>query len=90
MIAKSKAEEYHLTGLQKIFKRLRKYDLNLNPNKCVFGATDKLLRFIVSRRGIEIDPSKIKAITGMPTPKTKRELEGSWDASITLVVSLPN
>lgn len=47
MIPKSRAKEDHLTALQKIFVRLRKYDLKLNPNKCVFDASScKLLSFI--------------------------------------------
>lgn len=33
MIAKSHAEEEHLTNLQKLFERLRKFRLRLNPNK---------------------------------------------------------
>lgn len=36
MIPKSIIEDDHLIDLQKIFKLLRKYDLNLNPNRCVF------------------------------------------------------
>lgn len=34
MIAKSMIEEHHLVDLKELFKRLRKYDLKLNPNKC--------------------------------------------------------
>jgi len=37
MIAKSKTEEEHLVNLQKLFERLRKYRLRLNPTKCTFG-----------------------------------------------------
>lgn len=56
---------------------MRKYDLKLNLNKCIFGATSsKLLGFIVSRRGIEIDPAKIKAITEIPAPRTKKKVRG--------------
>lgn len=47
MIAKSWDREDHLLNLQKLFDRLRKYRLRLNPNKCAFGATSgKLLGFI--------------------------------------------
>ena len=34
----------------------------------------KLLGFILSRRGIELDPSKIKAILELPPPKNKTEV----------------
>uniref|UniRef100_A0A2N9HMH2 RNA-directed DNA polymerase n=1 Tax=Fagus sylvatica TaxID=28930 RepID=A0A2N9HMH2_FAGSY len=59
MIAKSRTAQDHLTDLRKLFQRLKKYQLRLNPNKCAFGVTSgKLLGFIVSGRGIEIDPCK--------------------------------
>ena len=38
IIAKSKTEEEHLVNLRKLFKRLRKYQLRLNPVKCTFGS----------------------------------------------------
>lgn len=75
MIAKSHTEEEHLVNLQKLFERLRKFRLRLNPNKCTFGVrSGKLLGFLVSERGIEVDPAKIKAIQEMPEPKTEKEV----------------
>ena len=63
LIAKSQKDESHVENLQKLFKRLRKFQLKLNPAKSTFGATfGKLLGFIVSRKRIEVDPDKIKAI----------------------------
>ena len=41
----------------------------LNPTKCVFGVpASKLLGFLVSERGIEANPEKIKAITSLAKP----------------------
>jgi ribonuclease HI len=75
MIAKSRTAQDHLTDLRKLFPRLKKYQLRLNPNKCAFGVTSgKLLGFIVSGRGIEIDPVKVQAIRSMPAPKTEKEI----------------
>ncbi|PKI26364.1 hypothetical protein CRG98_048947, partial [Punica granatum] len=37
MIAKSKESEDHLVNLKRLFDRLRKYKLRLNPAKCTFG-----------------------------------------------------
>ena len=63
LIAKSREDESHVENLRKLFKRLRKFHLKLNLAKCTFGATfGKLLGFIVSRKRIEVDPDKIKAI----------------------------
>ncbi|RDY05741.1 hypothetical protein CR513_10379, partial [Mucuna pruriens] len=63
MIAKSKTPGQHIDDLRKLFERLRKYRLRLNPTKCTFGVkTGKLLGFIVNERAIELDPDKVKAI----------------------------
>ena len=73
MIAKSQTEENHVEDLLKLFQRLRKYRLRLNPNKCTFGVrSGKLLGFIVNQKGIEVDPDKVKAIQEMPAPKTEK------------------
>ena len=71
MIAKSRNEESHMANLRKLFERLKKYQLKLNLLKCTFRVTSrKLLGFIVSSRGIEVDSSKIKAIQDMSVPRT--------------------
>ena len=71
MIAKSQSEEDHVVNLKKLFERLRKFQLKLNPTKCTFGATsEKLLGFVVSKRRIEIDPNKVRAIQDLPPPRT--------------------
>jgi len=73
MIAKSKTEEEHIVTLWKLFERLRKYRLRLNPAKCTFGVkSGKLLGFIVCQKGIEVDPDKVKAILEMPELHTKK------------------
>jgi len=75
MIAKSKHGEDHIRVLKKLFDRLRKFKLKLNPAKCIFGAkSGKLLGFMVSSRGIEIDPSKVKAICDLKAPSTIKEV----------------
>ena len=38
----------------------------------------KLLRFVVSQRGIEMDPEKIKEIIEMKPPKTEKEIWRFW------------
>ena len=75
MIAKSHIAKDHLVDLRKLFKCLIKYRLRLNPNKCVFGASSgKLLGFIVSQRGIEVDPAKVQAIRDMLTPQSGKQI----------------
>ncbi|XP_073263350.1 uncharacterized protein [Populus alba] len=77
MIAKSREGENHVQILKKLFERLRKYRLRLNPAKCSFGVKcGKLLGFVVSDKGIEMDPDKVRAIRSMPAPKTKKDVRG--------------
>ena len=69
--------EDHLAALQRFFERIRRFRLRLNPKKCTFGVTSgKLLGHIVSKRGIKVDPKKIRAILDMPAPRTEREITG--------------
>ena len=77
MIVKSSTEEEHVEYLLKTFQRLRKYQLRLNPNKCTFGVrSGKFLGFVVSQKGIEVDPDKVKAIREMPVPQTEKQVRG--------------
>ena len=75
MIVKSKDHEGHMPALRKFFERIRFYNLWLNPKKCTFGVISrKLLGFMVSQRGIEVNPNKIKAIVEMKPERTKKEI----------------
>jgi hypothetical protein len=54
-------------------KRLEEHDLFANPEKCTFGVKEvEFLGMIVSREGIKMDDSKVKAIRECLTPKTVR------------------
>ncbi|KAG8490080.1 hypothetical protein CXB51_015364 [Gossypium anomalum] len=77
MIAKSRTENEHLQVLKRLFLRLRKFQLKLNPTKCTFGArSGKLLGFVVSEKGIIVDPDKVRAIQELPPPRTQKEVRG--------------
>ena len=77
MIVKSHDRETHLDALKSFFYRIRKYNMRLNPQKCVFGVTSgKLLGFVVSQDGIKVDSDKVKAIQELPPPRTEKEIRG--------------
>ena len=77
MIVKSTDRPGHILALRKFFERLRKYNMRLKLAKFAFGVTlGKLLGYVISSRGIEIDPTKIKAILSMPPPKTEKQIRG--------------
>ena len=49
MLVKSLDEERHLDDLRETFDTLRRHQMKLNPNKCVFGVSlGKFLGFMVS------------------------------------------
>uniref|UniRef100_A0A2N9FT66 Uncharacterized protein n=1 Tax=Fagus sylvatica TaxID=28930 RepID=A0A2N9FT66_FAGSY len=76
MLVKSKEEDGHLDDLRETFQTLRKYQMKLNPSKCAFGVySGKFLGFMVSQRGIEANPDKIKAILEMQPPKNTKEVQ---------------
>ena len=75
MLVKSIREDDHLDNLKETFDTLRSYNMKLNPNKCAFGVTaGKFLGFIVSQRGIEVNPDKIMAIMELTPPKNVKKV----------------
>jgi hypothetical protein len=64
IVVKSQKKETLLDDLKEMFDNLRVYQMKLNPAKCVFSVpAGKVLGFLVTERGIEANPDKIKAIT---------------------------
>ncbi|KAL0295094.1 UNVERIFIED_CONTAM: Retrovirus-related Pol polyprotein from transposon [Sesamum radiatum] len=76
MLVKSKKAEEHVEDLEETFSILRKYKLKLNPAKCAFGVQGgRFLGFMVTQRGIEANPLKIKAIIDMKAPTCLNEAQ---------------
>ena len=76
MLVKSVRENDHLNDLQETFNTLQSYNMKLNPSKCVFGVTaGKLLGFMVSQRGIEVNPEKVRAILKLEPPRTVKAVQ---------------
>jgi hypothetical protein len=69
VIIKTKQSHTLIADLKQTFDNLRRYRMKLNPTKCTFGVQGgKLLGFLVSSRGIEVNPIKISAIERMTLP----------------------
>ena len=76
MLVKSKEEANYLDDLKETFSTLHKYNLKLNPTKCFFVvASGKFLGFMVSQRGIQANPDKVKVIIEVKSPKTLKEVQ---------------
>ena len=75
IVVKTKDRATLVQDLEETFANLRKINLKLNPEKCVFGVpSGKLLGFFVSQRGIEANPDKIKAIEQIEAPKRIKDV----------------
>src|SRR3990170_3789356 len=75
IVVKTKDRSTLMQDLEETFANLRKINLKLNPEKCVFGVpSGKLLRFFVSQRGIEANPDKIKAIEQIEAPRRVKDV----------------
>ena len=76
MLVKSWREDDHLDNLKETFDTLCSYKMKLNPSKCPFGVTvGKFLGFMVSQRGIEVNPDKVWAIIEMAPPRNVKEVQ---------------
>ncbi|KAL0319760.1 UNVERIFIED_CONTAM: putative protein K02A2.6 [Sesamum radiatum] len=76
MLVKSKKAPDHIKDLEEMFPILRKYKLKLNPGKCAFRVQGgRFLGFMVTQRGIEANPAKIKAILDMKVPSNINEVQ---------------
>lgn len=57
--------------LRQNFLRYRRFNIKLNPHKCVFCIdSGRLLRFIVSKDEIHLDPLTFEAIITLPSPSS--------------------
>jgi hypothetical protein len=76
LIVKSSNRAIHVSDLAETFANMRRADLKLNPEKCVFGVTKgKILGCLISAKRIEANPDKIRAIREMEEPKTKKDIQ---------------
>ena len=76
MVVKSKVVSEHVGDLTKIFEILRKHKLHLNASKYSFGVgSRKFLGYMVTHRGIEVNPDKIKAINSLQSPWNPKEVQ---------------
>ncbi|XP_027156081.1 uncharacterized protein LOC113756723 [Coffea eugenioides] len=76
ILVKSLATSSFLSDVREVYGVLRDSRMKLNPKKCVFGVTSgKFLGYLVSHRGIEANPDKVKAIQDMSPPRNIREVQ---------------
>jgi hypothetical protein len=76
IVVKTRESHTFIEDLEETFANLRKVNIKLNPAKCAFGIpSGKLLRSLVSHRGIEANRDKVKAIEEMRPPRNLKEMQ---------------
>ena len=76
MVVKSKVESDRVNDLGNVFDILRRYKLRLNASKYSFGVgSGKFLGYMVTHRGIEVNPDQIKAIKTLQLPRNPKEVQ---------------
>ncbi|GFZ00544.1 hypothetical protein Acr_14g0001790 [Actinidia rufa] len=76
MLVKSLHAQNHIAHLEEAFDILRQHRMMLNPSKCIFGVSfGKFLGFLVTKRGIEVNPDQIQALIAMRSPRNIREVQ---------------
>ena len=72
---KSRHTNDHLHDLRTMIDITRAHQLKMNPTKSFLGVSSgKFLGFIVTSKGIHLDPDKVKVIQSMHSPKNLKEL----------------
>nr|KYP64516.1 Transposon Ty3-G Gag-Pol polyprotein [Cajanus cajan] len=76
MVVKTKSSTDHVRDLEKILQQVKKFNMRLNPEKCVFGVQGgKFLGFMITCRGIEANPDKCQALLNMRSPQNHKEMQ---------------
>ncbi len=69
LIIYSKSAEQHFQDVERIFQRMRNAGLRFKIDKCNFFKKElKFLGFIVSLKGVSLDPDKVRAVLEYPRP----------------------
>ena len=75
MVVKSKMVSEHVEDLRNVFEILRKHRLCLKASKCSFSVgSGKFLGYMVTHRGIEINPDQMKVINSLQPPRNPKEV----------------
>ncbi|XP_073017934.1 uncharacterized protein [Primulina eburnea] len=76
ILSKTREVTTFIDDLEETFATLMQYGIKLNPAKCIFGVkSGKFLGFMVTDRGIEVNPEKVKSVLCMPSPQSVKEVQ---------------
>lgn len=71
-----KTKKEHDANLEALLQRCQCLGIRLNKDKCEFHVSEvPFMGHVISKDGLKVDPKKVEAITDMPTPKSKKDIE---------------
>nr|KYP43921.1 Retrovirus-related Pol polyprotein from transposon 17.6 [Cajanus cajan] len=90
MVVKTTSVEGHAADLAEVFNQIRKHNMRLNLEKCIFGVQGgKFLGFMITSRGIKANPEMCKAIIQMQSPQTVKEVQRLAERLVSLSRFIP-
>lgn len=65
-----------MKNLEEVFQVVRRYEMRLNPTNCSFGVrAEKFLCYIITQKGIKVNPLKVKMVLDMQLSRNLKELQ---------------
>ena len=72
----SESEALHRNHIRRVLTRLRENNFHIKPEKSLFHTTSiEFLGFMVSPKGIAMDPAKTEAISRWPAPSNVKQVQ---------------
>ena len=79
LIFMNRTREEHAEHVRKVLTKLIEEDVMLKLKKCEFFKNEiKYLRYIISGKGIQMSPNKVKAILDWPIPAIVKEVQAFY------------
>lgn len=65
----------HRKHVRMVLEKLREAELFLKPSNCQFHLQEvEFLGYVISEKGIKMDPAKVDSVTSWPTPKSPHDV----------------
>merc|ERR1711893_420978 len=79
-----------ISGLHKLLEKCKRQDFTLHPRKVAFGNRLRFAGYVVSNKGIEIDPKKVEAIRSFSPPKNVTDMKAFIGVAVQFQEACPN
>ena len=79
-----------LNGFEKLLQTCQDKDVTLHPKKIALGNKLKFAGYVISNRGIEIDPRKVEAIRKFEPPKNVTDMKAFIGVAVQFQDTCPN